>query len=196
MKFNLILTLGLQILFVSHSFSQFSSVTSVTNFLAGKTFTSTAYYDQGHQYPAQTLQFKGLEAQSNNPFQYNPYSTALEFSGKPWDYPQNRFLFTITTEGEISEYCIYDLGFTQNGGVMLTFREIVRTKSKQGKFEQNPQTGLKEYVEEVMDVIKFGSSPINFYLFSLSNDGSSGQPKAGLFWQPNKFMANNTFLNY
>jgi hypothetical protein len=192
------LTTFLTCSFLNEAFSQLSSVSSVINFLDGKTFSYPEHRKYGVDYSAATLRFKGLEAPSNNPFSYNPYPNAKDFAGKVWDFPQNRYIFTITSDDITREYCIYSMGFLENGSVSLEFRQIVRRKSKQGKWEENPQTGQKEYVEKIVDVVDFGNSS-TYYLFTINNNGSyqNPVPKAALGQYPNKFWdRESTLLNY
>ena len=179
-------------------FAQLNSVSSVIQFLNGKTFTHPEYRKSGEDYSAQTLTFIGLEANSNSPFTYNPYPNATDFAGKVWDFPQNRYLFKITSNGQSNEYCIYLMAFHQNGSVQLEFREIIRHKRKETKLEYNPTTKFNELVEEVKDVIDYGNSG-TFYLFLIKGNASYTQPipTAGLGWYVNQFWdRENTFLCY
>lgn len=206
MKKILILAIASQLVFASQLFAQFTSNTSVINFLNGKKFLIKEHYNNGmHQ--GQTLEFKGMEEKSDNPFKYNPYPNASDFSGKVWEFAANRYLFTETVlemrdsynkyyPGYTKEYCIYSVSFTQNGGAKLTYRSVQRSKIKDSRYVKDDSFSGQHLEWFEKDVVNFGPNVFSFYLFTLPNDGTDLQPKAGIFSDPNTLINDDTYLNY
>ncbi len=93
--------------------------TDVINYLTGKTFTKQPN-GTGNDYTS--LYFVGMDARSNNPFDYNPYQNAKDYAGAPWDFPQNRLRMILKTDNyNVDTFFVWKIEFQQNGAAILSY---------------------------------------------------------------------------
>jgi hypothetical protein len=99
-------------------YSMFNGNQSVIDYLTGKVFMKKS--NGSNEFVK--IQFIGMDAISNKPFDYNPYPNATDYSGAPWHFPQNRFRMLLSTENnQVDTFFIWQVVFQANGAARLTF---------------------------------------------------------------------------
>jgi hypothetical protein len=91
----------------------------VLNYLTGKTFTKKP---NGTGNDFTSISFIGMDAMSDNPFNYNPYPNATDYAGAPWDFPQNRLRMIWKTDNNIERtFFVWNVEFQPNGAAILSY---------------------------------------------------------------------------
>ena len=149
-------------------YSMFNGNSGVLEYLIGKTFTKKSYNSNEFT----KIQFIGMDAVSNNPFDYNPYPNAKDYAGAPWHFPQNRLRMLLSTENnQVDTFFIWQVVFQANGAARLTFYQN-GTKEFVGAHYQDNIVPIEESIGNYWYLFKQDPSlnrGIESYLSDLPN---------------------------